>query len=239
MPERIEDMLMNRPPTADRPLLGQTVLVIEDSRFASEALRLMCLRSGARVRRADSLRTAARHLATYRPSLLVIDLGLPDGSGTDLIRELASAQPRIPLILGTSGDDTLREEALAAGADGFLAKPLTSVTLFQKSILDLMPVEARPKGIRLVSEDRISPDRIALQDDLAHAAAVLSTKADTSTLDYLAKFICGVARSADDRPLEDAARDLARQATGGGETAQILRKITGLVDARLQQRALV
>lgn len=239
MPEKIEDLLMNRPPTTDRPLLGQTVLVIEDSRFASEALRLMCIRSGARVRRADSLRTAARHLATYRPSIAVIDLGLPDGSGADLIRELANAQPRIALILGTSGDDTLRAAAIEAGADGFLPKPLSSLSLFQKMVLDLMPAEARPKGVRLVTDDEIAPDRIALQDDLVHVASVLSTKADLGMIDYLARFIGGVARSAEDAPLEEAARDLAKQAADGAATAQSLKKIAGLVDQRLSQRAVV
>jgi hypothetical protein len=49
-------------PTVNRSLLGLTVLVIEDSNFACEAMRLLCLRSGARIRRADSLRSARQHL---------------------------------------------------------------------------------------------------------------------------------------------------------------------------------
>jgi len=55
-------------PTATRPLLGLTILVVEDSRFACDAMRLLCLRSGARIRRADCLRSARRHLQVYRPS---------------------------------------------------------------------------------------------------------------------------------------------------------------------------
>ena len=99
-----DDFMMTRPPTARRPLLGLTVLVVEDSRFACEAMRLLCLRSGARIRRADSLQHARRHLAVYRPAVVIVDLGLPDGSGESLIADLAMGVPRVDVVLGTSGD---------------------------------------------------------------------------------------------------------------------------------------
>ena len=122
-------------PTALRPLLGLTILVVEDSRYACYAMRLLCLRSGARIRRADCLRSARRHLQVYRSSVVIIDLGLPDGSGAELIHECANADPRIPAILGNSGDDMNEAVSLAADADGFLSKPLAALAEFQTSIL--------------------------------------------------------------------------------------------------------
>ena len=57
------------------PLRGITILAVEDSRFASEALRLMCNRLGARLRRAETLSAAHSHLRLYRPDLVIVDLG--------------------------------------------------------------------------------------------------------------------------------------------------------------------
>ncbi len=223
-------------PTKLRPLLGQTILVVEDSRFACDAIRLMCLHSGARIRRADCLKSARRHLQIYRPSVIIVDMGLPDGSGADLIAELNEATPRIGAILGFSGDDDAREEALMAGADGFLAKPLTSVAYFQTSILELLPEDRRPVELQAVRDDIVQPDPLAYQDDMAHVADVLAGPTDHKTLDYATQFLRSVARDADDLTLVEAAQQLARsRAEGTPVTAQAAR-IAGLVQNRLERQ---
>jgi len=234
MPETLEDFLMTRPPTAERPLLGQTLLVVEDSRFACEALRLICQRSGARIRRADSLKSASRHLCTYRPGIVLVDVGLPDGSGIDLIRTLAKSDPRIPLIMAMSGDDSVADKARKAGADAFLAKPITSISEFQCAILSNLPAEARPTGLRSVSADEVSPDRIALRDDLAFAADLLAQQPDRQTLDYLTNFLLGIAKSAQDRDLRDVVRDVAASGKTGPPSAEVIQRLRDLVSERLK-----
>ena len=216
-----------------RPLTGLTVLVVEDSRIASEAVRLLCLRSGARIRRADSLRAAARHMATYRPAVVIVDLGLPDGNGAELIRTIAEATPRVPVLLGMSGDPDNETVALTAGADAFLAKPVESLAVFQHAILSNLPADARPTGLRLVVDDTIVPDSGALRDDLVHVAAVLAAAESTDCIDYIARFLAGVARSSHDPRLEDAATALARDHSAGRALAADLARISGLVQDRL------
>lgn len=227
---------MTPAPTASRPLLGLTVLVVEDSRFACDAMRLLCLRSGARIRRADCLRSARRHLQVYRPSVVIIDLGLPDGSGAELIHELAHSEPRISAILGTSGDDMNEAIALAAGADGFLAKPLSSLAAFQTGVLSAMPEDMRPAGLRQVTDDQIEPDPVAYQDDMAHAAEMLSVDADEKTIDYVAQFVQGVAMSAEDDQLKRAARRLAQARAEGTTTHSHTARLAGLVRERMTER---
>lgn len=223
-------------PTANRPLLGLTVLVIEDSRFACEAMRLLCLRSGARIRRADSLRSARRHLQVYRPSVAIIDLGLPDGNGVDLIKDLVDNSPRPQVVLGTSGDPFSREAALEAGADGFLAKPVTSLATFQEVILANLPSERRPNGPRVITDETIRPDPIAYQDDMAHVADVLEANNDERTIDYVAQFLGGVARSAKDHGLLKATEDLVARRDAGESTSSETARIVGLIQQRLTDR---
>lgn len=235
--DTLDDFLMTRPPTATRPLLGLTVLVVEDSRFASEAMRLLCLRSGARIRRADSLFAARRHLKVYRPGVVIVDLGLPDGSGAELIVELAGANPRIDAILGMSGDAGAEAVATAAGADGFLAKPIAHLAGFQEVILDHLPHNRQPPGPRLRSDDRVIPDPIAYRDDLAHVAAIMSPDDDGSVIDYLTQFLRGLAQSAGDDDLSDAVGALAAARQSGGSLRSDIARVSAIVQSRLATAA--
>lgn len=202
-------------PTPQRPLLGLTVLVVEDSRFACEALRLLCLRSGARIRRADCIASAHRHLQVYRPSVAIIDMGLPDGDGTSLIAELDTTLPRVEVILATSGDESTKDAALTAGADGFLSKPLDNLAAFQSMILGNLPTEQRPMGPRALPDETIYPDLIAYRDDLSHALDALRGTPPGGMVDYVARFLCGIALSARDETLHRVATAITHNRANG------------------------
>lgn len=231
--DTLPDFIASRPPTAQRPLLGLTVLVVEDSRFASEALRLMCLRSGARIRRADTLHHARRHLGVYRPSAVIVDLGLPDGSGAELIADLATAAPRVEVLLGMSGDPGAEELARNAGADGFLEKPVQSLAAFQSAILTHVPPERRPAGPRTLADDEVCPDSVALHDDLTMAASALGCAQSNGSLDYLTQFLGSLARLTRDGDLAHAVEQIRATGTGDGQ----LRRLSAVVNDRLARTA--
>lgn len=189
------------PPTpggAPLPLQGLTLMIVDDSRFACDALRLILNRAGARLRRAESLEIARLHLNCYRPDLAIIDLGLPDGRGEDLIAELSAAG--FP-VLGISGDPDGRDSALDAGAAAFVEKPIGSVAGLVRLIRQLTtgvgPVE---KG-----EETPSPagDPVALRDDLARAASLIAAPGDPG---YARAFVQSLARASGDLALEVAVR---------------------------------
>jgi len=201
-------------------LRGLTVLAVEDSRFASEALRLMCQRSGARLRRAETLAAARSHLRLYRPDVVIVDLGLPDGRGDALIRHLVLTAQRPMVILGTSGSETGRSIALAAGADGFLDKPIESLATFQRALT----------GIALAGDetDLPEPDLLALRDDLARAADRLAAAPDAGTRRYLAGFVHGLAQIAQDPALAAAAEDCRASGEGvAGLQRMIAHRLAG------------
>lgn len=187
-----------------RPLMGVTILLIEDSRFCSEAVRLMTMRSGARLRRADCVRSAHKHLAMYRPDLVIVDLGLPDGSGLDLIEQLRAQDMAVLAISGTVNDDT-RAAVMAAGARGFMPKPIGNIKQFQEAIVATMQGSETVPGFAPSVVDAPSElDQQALADDLDHIRDVLTEalpREDINRVEYCAQFVASIARTAQDQDL--------------------------------------
>ncbi len=200
-----------------KPVRMPTLMLVEDSRFACEVMRLYARALGLRLRRAADLETAQAHLRLYKPDIVLIDLGLPDGRGEGLIAELTDANPRPPLIIATSGQGELRDDALAAGADIFIEKPMPDLATFRALLVDHFP---SPLPLLLLPQrpQVPQPDRIALKDDLDMAAKTMADMADeggdtryaAARTRYVAGLLDGVAGSMGDTALQAAARQQLR-----------------------------
>ena len=105
--------------TSERPV----VLVIEDEPQIRKFLRASLGAQGFSVEEAESGEQGLTMAANRRPEAIVLDLGLPDIEGVDLIRRLRewSALPIIVLSARTQESDKIR--ALDAGADDYVTKP--------------------------------------------------------------------------------------------------------------------
>lgn len=224
-------------PTPEAPLAGLTLLAVEDSRFASDALRLMAQRSGARLRRAETLADAQHHLRVYRPDLVIVDPGLPDGDGLTLVARIAGGGAAAPPVLVTSGRPDLQPAAFAAGAAGFVAKPVAGLSAFRAAVISCLPERAwlLPRGAGSVADDLPAPDPLALHDDLARAARRLAQGPDDHDRSYLAGFVAGLARATGDAGLAEAAAGAAKPGPQSMRTlARAIRdRMHGMPAARL------
>jgi CheY-like chemotaxis protein len=227
---------LNSSRAIERPLLGLTILLVEDSRFFSDAVRLMSIRSGARLRRADCILSARKHIQIYRPDVVLIDIGLPDGSGEELIAEIAK-MPSPPPAIAMSGGVEGSKGAVAAGAVLFLQKPFFDLASFQQTILSTMPETSGVAGFKpRVAGDVVSPDTESLREDLDHIQGLLREALptqDTDCVRYCAQFLSSVARVSGDADLTAAGIVLNTQINTNGSWAESCKQVLTLLDDRL------
>ena len=108
------------------------ILVVEDE---AEIRRFVCLsleREGFEVYEAGTVERGLIEAGTRRPELVVLDLGLPDGDGIDLIRDLRTWSDVPVLILSARSGEEDKVEALDAGADDYLVKPFGASELLAR-----------------------------------------------------------------------------------------------------------
>jgi DNA-binding response OmpR family regulator len=123
---------------------GAEAIVIEDDREARQLVAGCLRRMGLRVLEAANAREGAALLDCTTPSLICLDLRLPDSCGLSLC-EVVRSSPRlrdVPVLVITAMTLPLyRARAEVAGADVYLTKPFRAAALTQ-SVRDLMALSA-------------------------------------------------------------------------------------------------
>ena len=112
--------------------LRARILVVEDEPDIRRFVRMTLESEGHEVFEAPTLQRGLIEAGSRRPDLAVVDLGLPDGDGVELIRDLRGWSQAPVIVLSARGGETDKVGALDAGADDYLVKPFGAAELLAR-----------------------------------------------------------------------------------------------------------
>ena len=133
--------------SVDSPERGANVLVVEDMPSMAQLLQAYLEKGGHQVRLVSTGLDAMAQLQKDAPDVIVLDLGLPDISGQDILAEVARQELPCSVVVVT-GDGSLRTavEAMRAGAYDFVVKPVSADRLNQtvRNALERVRLKSAP-----------------------------------------------------------------------------------------------
>ncbi|HZZ59490.1 MAG TPA: response regulator [Opitutaceae bacterium] len=123
-----------------------SVLVIDDEVQIRRIVRFTLEAAGFRVDEAETAQSGLARAATQQPDGIILDLGLPDQDGTQVLRRLRewSRAPVLVLTVRDTEESTL--QAFEAGGDDYLTKPFSSRELVARLKAILRRVQAAPES---------------------------------------------------------------------------------------------
>lgn len=108
------------------------ILVIEDDAAIRNVLRVLLEADNYRVTEADTAARAGIEARSHKPDLLLVDLGLPDGDGLTVIRQVREWSPVPIIVLSARTMEEQKIAALDAGADDYVTKPFSAPELLAR-----------------------------------------------------------------------------------------------------------
>lgn len=183
--------------------MSYTVLIIDDEENARKNIAEYLDSSGFEVLQAGSIKEGKEILKNGIADIILLDVQLPDGFGTDLLREINSQPVRLPVILITGyGNIEMAVEAMKSGAHDFLTKPIVDLENLISSIkraAEIIQMRRELNHLRQAQNNLSnfivgSTDEMKLVVDQAQRSAnasvsVLITGETGSGKDVLARFI--------------------------------------------------
>lgn len=131
--------------------MSARILVIDDETQIRKMLRIALKSVGYDVSEADSVDSGLNALVRQQPDLVILDLGLPDGDGLELLAELRSFSKVPVIVLSVRNGDVDKIKALDLGAQDYVSKPFS--------------VEELLARVRAQLRDRLPDKTPALLDD--------------------------------------------------------------------------
>ena len=129
------------------------VVIIEDEPQIRRFVRTALEAEGWQVFEADTSKKGLSEAGTRKPDLLVLDLGLPDGDGLDLIRDVRGWSGVPIIVLSARSGEADKIAALDAGADDYLTKPFGTGELLARVRANLR----RPRAAAGALEEEADP----------------------------------------------------------------------------------
>ncbi|HYK62457.1 MAG TPA: response regulator [Bryobacteraceae bacterium] len=125
------------------------ILMVEDDPQIRRFLRAALAAEGYRFQEAITAQDGLTQAAAHRPDLILLDLGLPDRDGLDVIRAVRQWSTAPILVLSARGQERDKIEALDSGADDYVAKPFTVGELLARIRAGLRRSATAPAGVAL------------------------------------------------------------------------------------------
>ena len=117
------------PVTAERK---SNILLVDDEAPLRRPLRHKLEAAGYAVREAESGSQAMTEFARQTPDLVILDFGVRDSSGTEVLRGMRALHAAPVMVLSEWGEETSKVAALDAGADDYLTKPFGEAELLAR-----------------------------------------------------------------------------------------------------------
>ncbi len=139
--------------------MNDTILVVDDEPQILRALQTTLRGAGYEVVTAATALEALTAAATRLPDAIILDLVLPDGSGTEVCRELRTWTSTPVVVLSAVGQESEKVAALDAGADDYVTKPFGVAELLARLRAVLRRAPGRGEPVVTVGELTIELDK--------------------------------------------------------------------------------
>ena len=218
-------------PAARKPVQQIRVLLVEDVRTVAIAVQAMLLQSGMEVEIAESGAEAWERKQDFRPDIALIDLGLPDVEGFELVERFAAAGDCGIILLTANDEESARVMALETGADDYMVKPAPARELVAR-IRALHRRMHRPQSDRML-RIYIDPAQRCLIGATGERTSL--TEAEMSALDtlldaggvsvsreWLSRIALKRPLHADDRAVDQLVMKLRRKLASQGASDRVI-----------------